>query len=407
MTKTGETIVLLGKRRNLYYCDDRINDSTSPPLLQVRIVISHHPQTGQPIQKTYKGYTADEIRAKVEKDYEDGIIILADCRLGFNITVGELVDRYMSECTADLRESTLHNYHRHACTIKKHLGSIPVILLTASQVYSFLLKVKTDSSAGKSPDGVCAANDCLFFLRWVMSYGVKNGIVRVNPCCYVSKLRKVREERLLANPESIAAYLQALEEDEVYGDLLAVIALTGIRIGEGIGMQIDAVDREKMKLQIKSHMLYTVVDGKHQNVFYLGRKSGDIYTINLNTLVLPHLDRALEKQRTRATEYPEKYYNPNNLLFTKKFGEGFIEDTVRRHHRAAAKKAGIADLKPHDFRRLVATYIYEITGSVSMIQDALGQKDPRVAQMYIHRTSTMDAKIRQCQNDLIDRIINS
>ena len=42
-----------------------------------------------------------------------------------------------------------------------------------------------------------------------------------------------------------------------------------------------------------------------------------------------------------------------------------------------------------------------------MIQDALGQKDPRVAQMYIHRTSTMDAKIRQCQNDLIDRIINS
>ena len=51
-------------------------------------------------------------------------------------------------------------------------------------------------------------------------------------------------------------------------------------------MQMDAVDREAMKLHIKSHMLYTEVDGKYQNVFYQGRKKGDAYSIDLNPLII-------------------------------------------------------------------------------------------------------------------------
>ena len=281
MKKANETIVLLGKRRNLYICDSSGSKQASPALLQVRIVIGHHPLTGRPIQKIYKGHTASEIHAQVEQDFSDGIISLSGHNLGSRVTIGELVDRYMAECSADLRENTLRNYSRLARLIKEHLGDRPALLLTSTQVSSFLLEVKAASATGRSSDGICAVNDCLFFFRRVMNYGIECGAVRVNPCLYVSKLRKVREEHLLIDPEKIADYLRVLEDDLYYGDVLAVIALSGIRIGEGIGMQADAFDRDKMKLKIKSHISYTKHDGTYQNVLYQGRKCGDIYSIDL------------------------------------------------------------------------------------------------------------------------------
>lgn len=407
MKKANETIVLLGKRRNLYLCDHGASDESDSPLLQARIVIAHNARTGRPIQKTYRGRTAGEIQAQVTQDLADGIILLPDCSCRQYITVGELTDHYLAECSANLRESTLHNYKRHSRLIKEHLGDKSALLLTASQVYSFLLKVKEDSAAGRSSDGVCTANDCLFFLRRVLDYGIRQGNVRVNPCRYVGKLRKVREERLLIDPVRIADYLTVLEDDVFYGDALAVMALTGIRIGEGAGMQMDAVDREAMKLHIKSHMLYTEVDGKYQNVFYQGRKKGDAYSIDLNPLILRYIDRAMQKQQHWKSQSPEKYSNPNNLLFTRSLGQGLVTKTLEDHHQSAAIKAGISELQPHDFRRIVATYIFENTDSISMIQAALGQRDPRVSQMYVHRTQGMDLKIRQCQNEFLDMIMKS
>ena len=145
-----------------------------------------------------------------------------------------------------------------------------------------------------------------------------------NPCYGIEKSREEARDRVLS-PSELAALAEALNQHEEQHPAsvaaIRVAALTGLRIGEVLGVQWQHIDFSTGRLtlpQTKS-----------------GRRTHD--------LPAPALEILAELPR----------FGP--WVFTSRGSSAIVYRTVRKHFVKIAKAAGIEDVRLHDLRRTIMT----------------------------------------------------
>ena len=175
---------------------------------------------------------------------------------------------------------------------------------------------------------------------------------RSNPCYGIERAREEARDRVLS-PSELAALAKALNQHEEQHPAsvaaIRVAALTGLRIGEVLGIQWQHIDFETGRL--------TLPETK------TGRRVHDLPAPALTILAeLPRFSTwAFTSTGTAATTYR----------------------TVRKHFAKIAAAAGIEEVRLHDLRRTVMTRAAASGVSTHILRDLLGHKTTAMADRYI------------------------
>jgi integrase len=154
--------------------------------------------------------------------------------------------------------------------------------------------------------------------------------------------------------------------------LMLLLAVTGMRIGEGLALRWMDFNAESCQLSI-NHTLYK---GKLKEPKTKGSKARLLLTARMAGLLLAHQD---------SSSHPEAHH----YIFCRKKGEPLEASSLRNHLYEAMEKAGIEVVKgkygPHIFRHSAGTLLYEKSRDLKLVQGALRHSDiSTTSDIYVH-----------------------
>lgn len=162
-----------------------------------------------------------------------------------------------------------------------------------------------------------------------------------------------REPEILAG-EAFAQLLAHLQEP--FKTMVALAALTGLRVGELLALRWRAVDLASGTLCVSE----SVYEGKFQKP----KSEKSIRNIPIGSLTR----RFLEKHRQRSFST-----RPEDLVFPNRRGGPYqARNLLRRVLQPAAKAAGLATISWHQFRHIHSTLLHDLGVPVKIAQQQLG-----------------------------------
>ncbi len=201
------------------------------------------------------------------------------------------------------------------------------------------------------------ANRALDDIKAIFSWGIKKGIYNgSNPAIKVDKF-EVRSRERFIQPHEFNRLLQSIKSytDGRLRDFFLICLYTGARSGNVMAMRWDQVDLDL-------------------GTWHIPRtKNGESQTAKLS-------DEALKILQER---YPDRGLNP--WVFP---GGGIRQPTQghivepKKAWKKVIENAGISDLRIHDLRRTIGSYMAMAGVNTPLIQKALGHKSLAAASIY-------------------------
>lgn len=185
----------------------------------------------------------------------------------------------------------------------------------------------------------------------MFNWGMKRGYCSSNPCLGVERFRSVKRDRFLFPSELERLKTTLLSSPPLIHDLIWVALLTGARKANVLQMEWAELDFNLKLWRIPPHKF----------------KNGDSHLIPLGDDVIYILKRRKESARSQ-------------WVFEGDPGQ-HLKDPKRAWNKIRAL-AEIKDVKLHDLRRTVGSYMAISGESQYIIGKALGHKDPRSTAVY-------------------------
>lgn len=198
-----------------------------------------------------------------------------------------------------------------------------------------------------------SANRAVNQLGAILNWGAKRGYYTgPNPCSQVERFSEKSRERFLM-PEEMDRFRAALDrQPDVVRDLFWMFLLTGARRANVLSMRWDELD---FRLGV-----WRIPPDKFKN--------GDSHLVPLTAPALAILERRRQKVKS-AWVFPGK-----------KLGTHLKEP--KRAWAKVLASAGVSDLRIHDLRRTVGSYMAIQGVSQYVIGKTLGHKDQRSTAVY-------------------------
>jgi integrase len=166
--------------------------------------------------------------------------------------------------------------------------------------------------------------------------------------------------------KQLAAFLGATRGDRL-GGLWHLLAMTGMRRGEALGLRWEDVDLEAGRLSVRRAL---IPNGKVVNVSEpktaRGRRS--IALDPETVLVLrEQAARQLDNQQRKDDEWHD-----TGLVFTKEDGEAWHPEVASRFFRQAVRQAALPTIRLHDLRHTHATLALRAGIHPKVVSERLG-----------------------------------
>ncbi len=204
--------------------------------------------------------------------------------------------------------------------------------------------------------GPAALRNSWIALSAALEHAVGLGLLNDNPAHGTLK-------RLIPAPRGAAALPRALTRDELAAflavlpstaphleDLFLVLATTGLRIGEALGLEHADVDLERARLRVtRTWTERTLGPPKH------GPRTIDVPPTLVSRLAL------------RLATVPGRWLFPSHQR-----ARPWTRENVDYFMRKACHRAGIRRATPHQLRHTYATLMLEATGDVVYVSRQLG-----------------------------------
>ena len=255
----GESQEKTGRYRYRYY-DDR---GVSHDVYSWRL----RPEDAVPERKKY-GESLRELEAQIQKDMIENIKAW-----GTGVTVNKLAEEYLQQHKPYWQPTTYNNLESmYRVHIKNKIGKRKINKITADTIENFYSELLNDKKKPVVQIGTITAINKVMNGTFILA--VKKNLIRNNPVtgCVGNVKRKNNIEK--KSKHSLEAQeqhdlLEFIENDTVYSkhyNLFYLLAWTGCRIGELLGLTWYDLDFSREIITIDHQLVYTEVDGKRQFV---------------------------------------------------------------------------------------------------------------------------------------------
>ena len=304
------------------------------------------------------------------------------------ITVGEYLNLWLPTIEATVRPSTLRSYRHHVEShIVPRIGSIPLQKLSPDAIgamYADLLRdgrrlqqwklKKGEQPEDDSRSRVLSANTVHHVhvtLHKALKDAVKRGRLPRNPVDAVDAPPAPRPGEHASilkvwTSEQLNAFLAATRDDDLY-PVWHLLAMTGMRRGEALGLTWDDVDIEAARLSIRRALVsvgYEVVVSEPKTA--RGRRMVDLDAATVEVLK-GQAARQLEEQEEWGPAWTNTGY-----VFTRQDGQPLHPDRVSKLFNSAVKASCLPRITLHGLRHTWATLALQAGVPIKVVSERLG-----------------------------------
>ena len=263
------------------------------------------------------------------------------------LTFKELYDKYMSEYAvynvgAVAKEDIRGRISKHAT----YLYNFKLSSITKEEMQTLHAKV--------SKNGTYAANGLIRVLSAIFNKGIEWDLLEINPCLKVQKHKEKSRDRFLSN-EEMPVFFKALEEEpnEQVKDFIKLCLYTGAR-----QRNVKSMAWENISFENKT--------------WYMPSST----TKNGNSQLLPLMNEALKILEHRKEQSDSNWVFPSSTSKS-----GHIEEPKKVWYQIL-QRAGIKNLRMHDLRRTLGSWMAINGASSYVIGKTLNHKNSQSTDVY-------------------------
>jgi integrase len=296
-------------------------------------------------------------------------------------TVGAFIAEWLVATAPSQRPSSRRAYKTFAGHLTDQLGHVKLAVLSPAHVAAaqsaLLDHGRRDQTGGLSPTTV---HSCMVLLRSVLDAAVTWRRLGWNPARVVKAPAATTRPMTTWTPEETRRFLVA-----VTGERLAavfwVLATTGMRRGEALGLRWVDVDLEAGKLRVAQTV--TRPAGK----VTIGETKNDRSrrTMSVDPVTLAELRRHRTAQLEHRLAWGQAYQAHYDLVFAREDGAPLNPEMLGRILRRHALAAGLPLIRVHDLRHGYATEALRARVNPRTVADRLGHSRVNVTlDTYSH-----------------------
>lgn len=281
------------------------------------------------------------------------------------VTFGQWLSKWMAEyIVPNKRQKTIERYEG---LIRKHitpdLGHIELTKLAPSEIRTLEAKL---IAQGMAPKGVELVHTVI---SGAYRYALQDDLVWRNPAKAVTPPPVIHTEVV---PPEIAIVKEILrfaeEENHPLSACLYLIAYTGLRRGEALGLRHQDLNLEAGVISI----VQTVGRSLHKGVIIEPTKTTySRRSVDLDGDTVAVLRAHIGKQMLHRMEL-EGAYEDHGLVFPDGLGRPMNPMTLTRAFQSFAKRLGLQGAKVHDLRHFHASVMLQNGESLLLVSKRLG-----------------------------------
>lgn len=239
------------------------------------------------------------------------------------------------------------------------------------------------------------------FISVVLAQAEKEMIIPYNPASRATPpIRKRLHEPDYFQPEELYRIFEALESESIkYKTLVYLLAVTGCRRGEIIGLRWEKIDFENMQIKIDSALNY-LPDG--------GTFDGPTKTKNTRYITLPkETVSLLQKYRAWQAEQRLKagdQWNDSGYVFAQDDGTPMIPASFNGWLYRFSRRHNLPHIHPHAFRHTAASILISEGVDIVTVSKMLGHANTSMTtDVYSHIIEESKRKATECIADVMLR----
>lgn len=335
---------------------------------KVDISIGFDPITGARRRKTKIATTkkeAEEIYYRIKSKYRNG-----ELDYGKNTNFKYLIAVYFNHMEQHLKEVTVHN---RTLSINKHI--VPyfknslVNKITYTEITNFRQHLINQDLK------ISTINQLMVILHNIFSTGVKEGLVKKNPCSDVKNLRDTSNKIIIWTPEDFKLFINFLNPKQKYYKTLYTFAyLTGTRIGEAQAVTWEDLDTTEGIIIINK--TYHRINKK--DIVTTPKTPNSIRSISINKKLTDMLLNLRTQQKNRYEELG-LIHTPQTPIFEKDgkipsthYINQLIKDTCHKINNSTNQSLKV--IKFHGFRHSHVSLLIHQGEELLLISERLGHK---------------------------------
>ncbi len=354
--------------------------ATGKAAYRVRVEYDPDPSTGHRRQSSETFRTrkeADRRLAAWLSEIERGTAVRPD-----TMTVADLMAAWLADVAAHrVRETTRKGYED---TIRLHilpeLGTIAVQRLTTARVQAFY---SAKLAAGTGPRIVQL---CHLRLSQALRQAVRWQIVPANVCDNVDPPTVRYKRGGTWDADQLGQFQDAARTDGL-APLWELLAMTGMRRGEALGLRWRDVDLERASVTVAQ----SIVASNGAPITQEPKTAAGRRTIR----VLPSTVAALRAHRAawlaRKLAAPPELWQEHDLVICTATGSPINPNNVQRNFDRIVAAAGLPRIRVHDLRHSHASILLGNGVPVHVVSQRLGHANPAITlSVYAHVLGGME-----------------
>lgn len=293
-----------------------------------------------------------------------------------SITVGELIRKYNAYQSSSFKTSTCLQNKMHLVKIERALGSGTLVKsLTAGRIVEALNSFDEDATW---------KNEKLRHVKALIRWGYSQEYVESKD--FVERLKRWPEpsarekiqDKFLERDE-LRAVCDGMKEDQ-WALLTRFLAMTGVRIGEAMALEISDLDFKNRKIKITKNW---ALNAKEITTTKTGSSTREIY-MRAELLDLCRKIRALALRRASVYGYPAR------ILFSSIDGGRMSYEAYAKYFRENTKRIIGRQLGVHALRHTYTSLMAESGVPLDVISRQLGHHGSQVTRdIYFHVTQRL------------------
>lgn len=339
-------------------------------------------ETGKRKQKWIGGYrTKREAQAALAEQVnavEQGSFVAPA-----NQSVAEFLAEWGDQKKLQVRPSTWRsyewtlNYH-----VIPHIGHLKLKQVSPSHIEKLYTQLReTPRPDGK--DGTLSERTILhvhLILQNAFDRAVRWGLIGRNPCKLCDAPRPKKVEMKVWTKEQLQTFIAVAADDDLYHVFL-LLATTGMRIGEVLGLRWRDVDLLNCKVTVQQQVSFI----KGGYVIQPPKTRSGNRTIPIPNQVVDVL-REVKKQRDFKREFFGKEYETSlDLVCCTDKGTPLYHGNFTARWNSLIEKAGIPRIRIHDVRHTHASLLLQQGVNPKVVAERLGHANVSITlDTYTH-----------------------